>query len=147
MFKMTIPFKWNCAEMLLEMAKWHFAIVHKIIFLTILVQIQHLNVTHSPLKYTVLWLMETQQPSHRKAFQMRLMYPESQSSLCGQPKACDLCYWRKMSVDSALIISHTQPAGLKFPREEIPVFNTKWFFFLLQSCAIFLSLRDIFFYF
>lgn len=54
MFKMTMPLKWNPTEMLLEMTKCHFVIVRKIIFLKILVQIQHLNVPPSPLKYAVL---------------------------------------------------------------------------------------------
>lgn len=54
MFKMTMPLKWNPTEMLLEMTKCHFVIAHKIMFLKILVQIQHLNVPPSPLKYAVL---------------------------------------------------------------------------------------------
>lgn len=107
----------------------------KIIFLMILVQMLHLNVLPSPSQYAVLWVMETQQPLHRKGFQMKLMCPASQNSSCvDNQRLMTSATGEKCLLILGLIISHTEPVRLKFPGMEILlVSSVKLFFFLFKD--------------
>lgn len=73
---------------------------------------------------------------------MRLMYPESKTAAVWTPKACDLCYWRKMSVDTWAHYFTHRASCMKVSQNRNISFQQ--IFFLLQGCAISLSLRAIF---
>lgn len=83
------------------MTKCHFAVVlHKVIFLKVLVQIQIL-MCHPTLETCCALTSGDTAAITQKRFSNKGHAPSKPKQLqCGQPKVRDLYYWRRVSVDS-----------------------------------------------